>query len=107
MGSRYCAINSQLGPPWGQKFLDLRSRDFCPHLEPSGELIKQYRPPMSVRYITLWHGCLVTISSMSVSQMRFECSVKRDGKYTVEGLSQLGAGIYQGIGTNRSRRIAF
>ena len=39
-----------LGPRWGQKSLDLRSRDFCPHLEPRGELIAQYRPPMSFRY---------------------------------------------------------
>ena len=30
MGGRYCAINSPLGPRWGQKSLDLRSRDFCP-----------------------------------------------------------------------------
>ena len=51
MGGRYCAINSPLGPRWGQKSLDLRSRDFCPHLEPRGELIAQYRPPMSFRYI--------------------------------------------------------
>ena len=50
MGSRYCAINSPLGSRWGQKSLDLRSRDFCPHLEPRGELIAQYRPPMSFRY---------------------------------------------------------
>ena len=50
MGGRYCAINSLLGPRWGQKSLDLRSRDFCPHLEPRGELIAQYRPPMSFRY---------------------------------------------------------
>ena len=50
MGDRYCAINSPLGPRWGQKSLDLRSRDFCPHLEPRGELIAQYRPPMSFRY---------------------------------------------------------
>ena len=52
MGGRYCAINSPLGSRWGQKSLDLRSRDFCPHLEPRGELIAQYRPPMSFRYIT-------------------------------------------------------
>ena len=50
MGGRYWAINSPLGPRWGQKSLDLRSRDFCPHLEPCGELIAQYRPPMSFRY---------------------------------------------------------
>ena len=50
MGGRYCAINSPLGPRWGQKSLDLRSRDFCPHLEPRGELIAQYRPPMSFHY---------------------------------------------------------
>ena len=50
MGGRYCAINSPLGSRWGQKSLDLRSRDFCPHLEPCGELIVQYRPPMSFRY---------------------------------------------------------
>ena len=30
MGGRYCAINSPLGPRWGKKSLDLRSRDFCP-----------------------------------------------------------------------------
>ena len=36
--------------PWGQKSLDLRSRDFCPNLEPRGELIAQYRPPMSFRF---------------------------------------------------------
>ena len=51
MGGRYCAINSPLGSRWGQKSLDLRSRDFCPHLEPRGELIAQYRPPMSFRYM--------------------------------------------------------
>ena len=34
------------GPPLGQKSLDPRSRDFCPHREPRGELIAQYRPPM-------------------------------------------------------------
>ena len=50
MGGRYCAINAPLGPRWGQKSLDLRSRDFCPHLEPRGELIAQYRPPISFRY---------------------------------------------------------
>ena len=50
MVGRYCAINSPLGSRWGQKSLDLRSRDFCPHLEPRGELIAQYRPPMSFRY---------------------------------------------------------
>ena len=33
MGGRYCAINSPLGPRWG-------------HLEPRGEVIAQYRPPM-------------------------------------------------------------
>ena len=54
MGGRYCAINSPLGPRWGQKSLDLRSRDFWPHLEPRGELIAQYRPPMSFRYIISW-----------------------------------------------------
>ena len=53
MGGRYCAINSPLGPRWG-KILDLRSRDFCPHLEPRGELFAQYRPPMLFRYITSW-----------------------------------------------------
>ena len=53
MGGRYCAVNSPLGPRWGQKSLDLRSRDFCPHLEPRGELIAQYRPPMSFRYKTI------------------------------------------------------
>ena len=52
MGGQYCAINSPLGPRWGQKSLDLRSRDFCPHLGPRGELIAQYRLPMSFRYIT-------------------------------------------------------
>ena len=50
MGGRYCAINSPLGPRWWQKSLELRSRDFCPHIEPRGELIAQYRPPMSFRY---------------------------------------------------------
>ena len=34
----------------GQKSLDLRFRDFCPHLEPRGELISQYLPPLSFRY---------------------------------------------------------
>ena len=28
--------------------------DFCPHLEPRGELIAQYRPPMSFRFIIRW-----------------------------------------------------
>ena len=42
MGGRYCAINSPL---------NLRSRDFCPHREPRGELIVQYRPPMSFAFI--------------------------------------------------------
>ena len=51
MGGRYCAINSPLSPRWGQKSLDLRSRDFCLHLEPLGEFIAQYGPPMSFRYI--------------------------------------------------------
>ena len=51
MSGRYCAINSPLSPRWGQKSLDLQSRDFCPHLEPRGELIAQYRPPISFRYI--------------------------------------------------------
>ena len=55
MGGRYCAINSPLGSRWGQKSLDLRSRDFCPHLEPRGELIAQYRPPMSFRYNIIYH----------------------------------------------------
>ena len=50
MGGRYCAVNSALSPRWGQKSLNLRSRDFCPHLEPRGELIAQYQPPMSFRY---------------------------------------------------------
>ena len=50
MGGRYCAINSPLSPRWGQKSLHLRSRDFCPHREPRGELIAQYLPPMSFRY---------------------------------------------------------
>ena len=31
----------------GQKSRDRSWRDFCPHREPSGELIAQYRPPMS------------------------------------------------------------
>ena len=53
MGGRYCAINSPRGPRWGQKSRDQRLRDFCPHLEPRGELIAQYRPPMSFCYITL------------------------------------------------------
>ena len=50
MGGWYCAINSPLCPRWGQKSRDRRSRDFCPHLEPRGELIVQYWPPMSFRY---------------------------------------------------------
>ena len=34
-----------------------RSRDFCPHRGPSGELIAQYRPPMSFCfYPTLYLG---------------------------------------------------
>ena len=34
-----------------------RSLDFCPHLEPRGELIAQYRPPMSFCfYPTLYLG---------------------------------------------------
>ena len=44
-------LKMRLGPRWGQKSLDLRSRDFCPHREPRGELIAQYLPPMSFRYI--------------------------------------------------------
>ena len=59
MGGRYCAINSPLGSRWGQKSLDLRSRDFCPHLEPRGELIAQYRPPMSFRYIMAFEAAHV------------------------------------------------
>ena len=56
MGGRYCAINSPLGSRWGQKSLDLRSREFRPHLEPRGELIAQYRPPMSFRYnMSVYH----------------------------------------------------
>ena len=47
MGSWYCAINSPRGSRWRQKSRDRRSRDFCPHRGPSGELIAQYRPPMS------------------------------------------------------------
>ena len=72
MGCRYCAINSPLGPRWGQKSLDLRSRDFCPHLEPRGELIAQYRPPMSFRYriprlvtggfIDLWYRVFIKLA---------------------------------------------
>ena len=46
------------GPRWGQKSLDLRSRDFCPHLEPRGELIVHYRPPMSFRYNMIWYDML-------------------------------------------------
>ena len=57
MGGRYCAINSPRGSRWGQKSRDRRSRDFCPHCGPSGELIAQYRPPMSFRfYPTLYLG---------------------------------------------------
>ena len=41
----------------GQKSRDRRSRDFCPHRGPSGELIAQYRPPMSFCfYPTLYLG---------------------------------------------------
>ena len=28
-------------------------KHFCPHLEPRGELIAQYRPPVSFRYIII------------------------------------------------------
>ena len=57
MGGRYCAINSPRGSRWGQKSRDRRSRDFCPHRGPSGELIAQYRPPMSFCfYPTLYLG---------------------------------------------------
>ena len=49
--------NSQRGSRWGQKFRDRRSRDFCPHRRPSGELIAQYRPPVSFCfYPTLYLG---------------------------------------------------
>ena len=52
-----CAYNSPKGSRWGQKFQDQRSRDFCPHREPSGELVAQYRPPMSFCfYLTLHLG---------------------------------------------------
>ena len=41
----------------GQKSRDRRSRDFCPHRGPSGELIAQYRPSMSFCfYPTLYLG---------------------------------------------------
>ena len=33
-----CNIKAKPGPWWEQKSLDLRSRDFCPHREPRGEL---------------------------------------------------------------------
>ena len=57
MGGRYCAINSPRGSRWGQKSRDRRSSDFCPHRGPSGELIAQYRPPMSFCfYPTLYLG---------------------------------------------------
>ena len=51
MGAKI-APTLNLGPRWGQKSLDLLSLYFCPHLEPRGELIPQYRPPMSFRYIS-------------------------------------------------------
>ena len=38
MGGRYCAINSPLYPRWGQKSLDLQSRDLSPHHKPRSEL---------------------------------------------------------------------
>ena len=57
MGGRYCAINSPRGSRWGQKSRDRRSRDFCPHRGPSGELIAPNRPPMSFCfYPTLYLG---------------------------------------------------
>ena len=57
MGGRYCAINSPRGSRWGQISRDRGSRDFCPHRGPSGELIAQYRPPMSFCfYPTLYLG---------------------------------------------------
>ena len=57
MGGQYCVINSPRGSRWGQKSRDRRSRDFCPHRGPSGELIVQYRPPMSFCfYPTLYLG---------------------------------------------------
>ena len=57
MGGRYCTINSPRGARWGQKSRDRRLRDFCPHRGPSGELIAQYRPPMSFCfYPTLYLG---------------------------------------------------
>ena len=62
MGGQYCAINSPFGPRWGQKSLDLRSLDFCPHLGPRGELIAQYRPPMSFRYIICQHPIMLQLS---------------------------------------------
>ena len=78
MGGRYCAINSPLGPRWGQKSLDLRSRDFCPHLEPRGELIAQYRPPMSFRYRSNWQDvresldtCVIYIFTAQESKRGF------------------------------------
>ena len=39
MVGRYYAIDSPQGSRWGQKSRDRRSRDFCPHRGPSGELI--------------------------------------------------------------------
>ena len=60
MGGRHCAINSPLGSRWGQKSLDIPSPDFCPHHEPRGELITQYRSSMSFRYKLQW--CWHTLS---------------------------------------------
>ena len=72
MGGQYCAIDSPLGPRRGQKSLDFRFRDFCPHLEPRGELFAQYRPPMSFRFTgmdegQLWNDICMWVTCYSIS----------------------------------------
>ena len=52
MGGRYYAIISPRGSRWTSGL-----GIFAPHREPSGELIAQYRPPMSICfYPTLYLG---------------------------------------------------
>ena len=53
----YMSFYSKTTWAGGQKSRDRRSRNFCPHRGPSGELIAQYRPPMSFCfYPTLYLG---------------------------------------------------
>ena len=57
MGGQYCTINSPRGSRWGQKPETEGRGIFAPHRGLSGELIAQYRPPMSFCfYPTLYLG---------------------------------------------------